>query len=76
MGTYAKDVSPYGLKDVAGNIAEWTDTVLSEDVHAVTGAAFNSLPIMCALDHTMSAPANSNLVHIGFRVLIELSDKK
>ena len=72
VGTYPSDSSPYGLQDVAGNIAEWTDSVRTDDLHVVAGAAFNSLPVMCQLDHNMSAPATSNLVHIGFRTLLEV----
>jgi serine/threonine-protein kinase len=71
VGTYATDVSPYGVRDVAGNIAEWTSTRAGKDTFVVQGAAFNSLPVMCRLDYSMSAAGGRPLVHLGFRLLVE-----
>ncbi len=76
VGSCPSDTSPYGIKDCAGNIAQWTSTEVSERTYAVEGAAFNSLPVMCRLEHSMSAPGDTTLVHIGFRLMVDLQIRR
>jgi hypothetical protein len=37
VGTYPGDESPYGVRDLAGNAQEWTDTLAGEGIRLVRG---------------------------------------
>lgn len=75
VGSYEADRSPYGLVDVAGNIAEWTSTLESEDDlerGIGKGASFNSMALMCRLDMHFVSPRSFRYVHYGFRLAMDV----
>ncbi len=74
VGTYEADKSPYGLVDVAGNIAEWTSTLESanDDERGIgKGASYNSMALMCRLDMHFASPRSFRYVHYGFRLAMD-----
>ena len=77
VGAYQSDRSPYGIYDVAGTIAQWTSSLWpgTEQDYRVMGAAFSSMALLCDLGQEFRAPGKTGLVHIGFRVLLELTGK-
>jgi serine/threonine protein kinase len=74
-GSYETDRSPYGLVDVAGNIAEWTSSLESADDGERgigKGASFNSMALMCRLDMHFASPRAFRYVHYGFRLAMDV----
>ncbi len=71
---YKMDRSPYGVRDLAGNIIEWTMTPAdtSEDRQIVHGASFNSIELMCRLDWHMDAEKDYRHPVRGFRLAMSL----
>ena len=77
VGSLESDQSPYGLYDVAGNIAQWTTSLVegTEEVHRVKGAAFNSIELLCDLTQEQETPASSCMIHIGIRLVVEMNSE-
>ena len=75
VGTFAHDCSPYGVIDMAGNIAEWTSTWDDEaqDTKIIQGAAFALPSFVARLDWTIDAPASFPYSAYGFRLVADLS---
>ncbi len=75
VGTYQDDTSPYGVRDMAGNICEWTSTAheTSPGTFVLRGGSYNSFPLMCRLDWHLNGPAIYRHSHYGFRLLLELT---
>ncbi|MCG3181526.1 MAG: hypothetical protein BIFFINMI_03922 [Phycisphaerae bacterium] len=42
VGAYTATTSPWGLYDAAGNVAEWTETLVSTNTYAAMGGSFNA----------------------------------
>ncbi|RAL21730.1 hypothetical protein DL240_12820 [Lujinxingia litoralis] len=74
VGTTPTDRSPYGVLDMAGNIAEWTSTPASasEGTFVLRGGSFNSFPLMCRVDWHQTSPQGYRHVHYGFRMALDL----
>ncbi len=74
VGSYRHDTSPYGVRDMAGNIAEWTSTPHenSPDTFLLRGGSFNSFPAMCRLDWYLNSPAAYRFSHYGFRLVLDI----
>ena len=75
VGSFADDMSPYGVLDMAGNVAEWTDSKFrpgtQDDLYVTRGGSYGMYDIgaiRCANRRTTKASAPD--VHAGLRVVI------
>lgn len=71
---YKMDRSPYGVRDMAGNVIEWTTSLApsGSDRRIVQGASFGSIELMCRLDWHMDGQENSRHPFRGFRLAMSL----
>ena len=75
VGSFENDISPYGVRDMAGNVAEWTSTPAQQtdevggDTLVLEGAAYNSASFVCSLDFNMTSPRAFRYGHYGFRLV-------
>ena len=71
VGSIDTDVSPYGLFDVAGNVCQWTSSLVEgeSEIHRIVGSSFNSVAATCHLDTELSSPAKDCLMHVGARLV-------
>ena len=76
VGAYSSDRSPYGVYDMAGTIAQWTNSLCvgTDNYFRVMGAAFNSMSLLCELNQEIRARSTECMIHIGFRVALELDE--
>jgi serine/threonine-protein kinase len=74
VGTFPTDVSPFGVRDLAGSIAEWTASPYADEVRGrcVKGGAWSTRAHRCAapframmLEHHVSGD-------LGFRVACDV----
>lgn len=75
VGTAIADRSPFGVRDVAGIICQWTSSSVEgmKDHYRVMGAAYNSFEVLCRLDQELVGHQDETFTHVGFRPLLELS---
>lgn len=75
VGTFALDVSPYGVRDMAGGIADWCTQkpfdVKSADVLASRGGAWCDSAADCAVNVRRPVQAEERSVRLGFRLVRE-----
>ena len=76
VGSFEVDRSPYGVVDMAGNIADWTSTEHGETpgTYTLRGGFLSATSLLCRLDWYMDSPATHRHPQYGFRLLLELSD--
>ncbi len=75
VGTTPTDVSPYGVRDVAGNIRDWVDDVPpdgSEDQRTLRGGAWTMYEMFCRCCYRGSGKRDLCAVNIGFRLVKDL----
>lgn len=77
VGSRKTDCSPYGIYCVAGNICQWVSTQADgiSTRKRILGSSYNSMELMCHLQHKMQGNSHETFAHVGIRILIELSDK-
>ncbi|MCA8920360.1 MAG: SUMF1/EgtB/PvdO family nonheme iron enzyme, partial [Planctomycetes bacterium] len=70
VGSFPAGASPYGVLDLAGNVAEWTLTEEGRPDAAVLGGSFRSESTGCAIGVAEMLPKESSEGHVGFRVAL------
>ncbi len=74
IGAFATDVSPFGIVDMAGSIAEWTSSPYRDDpMHvSVRGGAWSSRAHRCAASFRGSMIVDHLSADLGFRLVVDL----
>jgi hypothetical protein len=65
------DVSPLGVRHLAGNVANWTSTEINGRF-AYKGASYNSMAEMCRISTTATAYPMERYSHVGVRLALKL----
>lgn len=63
--------SPYGVRDLAGNVWEWTNTAIEdgETLHVIKGGCYNDPPELLRTDLRLEAGPKDKYETIGFRLV-------
>lgn len=74
VGAFPTDVSPFGILDMGGSIAEWTSSAYRSDPqHAsVRGGAWSSRAHRCAASFRGSMNVDHLAADLGFRLVVDL----
>ncbi len=74
VGSYSWDRSPYGVRDLAGNIYEWTSSADPQrpENRLLKGGSNRAAAVHCRAASRLSQRPGRNGVQLGFRVLREL----
>jgi serine/threonine-protein kinase len=69
VGASLRNVSPFGVHDVCGNVWEWTKSTFAKnsEYRVVRGGSYNDPPAMLALDFRLEAHPKDKCEAIGFR---------
>jgi len=69
VGRALRNVSPFGVQDVCGNVWEWTQSAFAKDseFNVVRGGSYNDPAPMLALDFRLEAHPKDKCEAIGFR---------
>ena len=78
IGAISQDKSPYGVRDMAGGMAEWCMDRGSdgEDTYMVRGGSWGSSEAGCRLATQLSRVASKGYVTLGFRLVHSLRPAK
>ncbi|MBO6939823.1 MAG: SUMF1/EgtB/PvdO family nonheme iron enzyme [Deltaproteobacteria bacterium] len=76
IGTFTTDVSPFGVVDMAGGIAEWTSSLYLDDerFRCVKGGAWSSRAHRCAAAFRGSMDVAHVSADLGFRLAVSAAD--
>ncbi len=72
LGTCADDVSPYGLRDVAGGVTEWTASARDDDHRICRGGSWASTLRQCELACRLTTDPQRVFTYLGFRLALDL----
>ncbi|MEE8106595.1 MAG: bifunctional serine/threonine-protein kinase/formylglycine-generating enzyme family protein [Planctomycetota bacterium] len=73
-GTYPRDRSPFGVLDLAGNVAEWTDDPARSGDALVKGGSYD-LPRFRAISTSfLEQPADRTFSDVGFRCAMSATE--
>lgn len=69
VGQALRNVSPFGVQDICGNVWEWTTSSFAKDseYRVVRGGSYNDPAPMLALDYRQEAHPKDKCEAIGFR---------
>lgn len=74
IATYPLSRSVYGVEDMAGNVFEYTSTLLDRrdrTVSVMKGCSWDDLPGFCRAAYRHTRPTNSRHILFGFRLVLE-----
>ncbi len=72
IGAFPLSISPYGVEDMAGNVFEYTATVLQRgegQVAVMKGCSWDDLPGFCRGAYQHTRPLGSRHILFGFRLV-------
>ncbi len=71
VGASGAGASPYGVRDLAGNVWEWTATTAEdgEVLHVIKGGCYNDPPELLRVDLRLEAGPKDKYETIGFRLV-------
>ncbi len=74
VGAFEYDVSPYGVRDMAGGVSEWCDTAFDryEVMATIKGGHWRSEASGCRLARREAADPDEPVAHTGFRLALEI----
>lgn len=72
VGRFAADVSPYGVRDMAGGVREWTASWFDPQQRVVRGGAWSLYAFLCRPAGRFGHYPTARQSHVGFRVVRHL----
>jgi formylglycine-generating enzyme required for sulfatase activity len=74
IGSFAADESPYGVRDLAGTVQEWTASRYSEglELRILCGSSWRDSHLLCRTTWYRGAPAAAVSLSYGFRLAVSL----
>jgi len=78
IGEYNRDSSPYGVRDMAGSMAEWCSGYYNEEAGqiAVRGGSWKSDEIGCIVPNRSGVMGMKAYDFLGFRLVKDLPDAR
>ncbi|MGD1858268.1 MAG: formylglycine-generating enzyme family protein [Leptolyngbyaceae cyanobacterium] len=72
IGIYPLSQSPYGIEDMAGNVFEYTSTLVKGGAEVLLkGCGWDDYPGFCRTAYQHDRPVDSRHILFGFRLLVE-----
>lgn len=72
-GLFPADESPYGVRDMAGLIKNWTSTNVTEDRYVVKGGSYRHPSSWCRSAYRFAMPESTTYQHVGIRLVAACS---